>query len=209
MQAVSAVTAGEVVAMDGKPVLSWSKGRSEGPLTAPIADIAYQNKAVVYDLLFQTTAETLRTLAADPKHPEARIGFTAVLHTLGSAMTHHPHLHCIVPGGGLSPDGTQWIPCRPGSFLPVRVLSSLFRRLFLEHLNAAYRAGQLAFFGHLQHLSNIGAFATFINPLRQTEWVVYAKRPFRGPTPSWLIFLAIPIGSPWLIAGSSPTMRTV
>ena len=150
-------------------------------LPAPIAEIAYQNKTVVYDLLFQTTTETLRTLAADPKHLGARIGFTAVLHTWGSAMTHHPHLHCIVPGGGLSADGTQWIPCRHGFFLPVRVLSRLFRRLFLEHLQAAYQAGHLAFFGHLQHLSDIGAFAKFIDPLRQIEWVVYAKRPFRGP----------------------------
>lgn len=150
-------------------------------LPAPIAEIAYQNKAVLYDLLFQATAETLRTLAADPKHLGARIGFTAVLHTWGSAMTHHPHLHCIVPGGGLSPDSTQWIPCRRGFFLPVRVLSRLFRRLFLEHLEAAYQAGHLVFFGHLQHLSDIWAFAKFIDPLRQIEWVVYAKRPFRGP----------------------------
>ena len=150
-------------------------------LPAPIADMAYQNKAVVYDLLFQATAETLRTLAADPKHLGARIGFTAVLHTWGSAMTHHPHLHCIVPGGGLSPDGTQWIPCRRGFFLPVRVLSRVFRRLFLEQVEAAYQAGHLAFFGHLQHLNDPSTWATFLKPLRQIDWVVYAKRPFSGP----------------------------
>lgn len=150
-------------------------------LPAPIAEIAYQNKAQVYDLLVHATSETLRTLAADPKHLGARIGVTAVLHTWGSAMTHHPHLHCIIPGGGLSPDGTQWIPCRRGFFLPVRVLSRLFRRLFLEHLEAAYRAGHLVFFGHLQHLSDPSAWATFLKPLRQVEWVVYAKRPFAGP----------------------------
>lgn len=150
-------------------------------LPAPISDIAYQNKNVIYDLLFQTTAETLRTLAADPKHLGARIGFTAVLHTWGSAMTHHPHLHCIVPGGGLSPNGEQWIPCKRGFFLPVRVLSRLFRRLFLEQLSAAHRAGRLEFFGQHQPLTDAGAFANFLSPLRQIDWVVYAKRPFSGP----------------------------
>jgi Putative transposase/Transposase zinc-binding domain len=150
-------------------------------LPAPISDIAYQNKAVIYDLLFQATAETLRTLAADPKHLGARIGFTAVLHTWGSAMTHHPHLHCIVPGGGLSPDREQWIPCKRGFFLPVRVLSRLFRRLFLEQLSAAHRAGRLEFFGQHQYLTDAGAFADFLSPLRQIDWVVYAKRPFSGP----------------------------
>ena len=144
-------------------------------LPAPISDIAYQNKNVIYDLLFQATAETLRTLAADPKHLGARIGFTAVLHTWGSAMTHHPHLHCIVPGGGLSPDGEQWIPCKRGFFLPVRVLSRLFRRLFLEQLSAAHRAGRLECFGQHQPLTDAGAFADFLSPLRQIDWVVYAK----------------------------------
>jgi len=150
-------------------------------LPAPVSAIAYQNQAVIYDLLFRVTAETLRTLAADPKHLGARIGFTAVLHTWGSAMTHHPHLHCIVPGGGLSPDGAQWTPCQRGFFLPVRVLSRLFRRLFLEQLHAAHRAGRLEFFGQHQPLTDAGAFADFLRPLRQIDWVVYAKRPFLRP----------------------------
>ncbi len=150
-------------------------------LPAPIADIAYQNPAVVYDLLFKATAETLRTIAADPKHLGARIGFTAVLHTWGSAMTHHPHIHCIVPGGGLSTDGQRWVPGKRGFFLPVRVLSRLFRRLLLKHLSAAHQAGRLAFFGQLQHLTEAGAFAAYLAPWRQREWVVYAKRPFAGP----------------------------
>jgi len=150
-------------------------------LPAPISDIAYQNKAAIYDLLFQATAETLRAIATDPKHLGARIGFTAVLHTWGSAMTHHPHLHCILPGGGLSADGEQWTPCKRGFFLPVRVLSRLFRRLFLEQLSAAHRTGRLEFFAQHQHLTDAGAFADFLRPLRQIEWVVYAKRPFSGP----------------------------
>ncbi len=150
-------------------------------LPAPIADIAYQNPAVVYDLLFKATAETLRIIAADPKHLGARIGFTAVLHTWGSAMTHHPHIHCIVPGGGLSTDGQRWVPCKRGFFLPVRVLSRLFRRLFLKHLSAAHQARRLVFFGQHQHLTEAGAFAQYLAPWRQREWVVYAKRPFAGP----------------------------
>jgi hypothetical protein len=150
-------------------------------LPALIADIAYQNQAVVYAILFKATAETLRTIAADPKHLGVRIGFTAVLHTWGSAMTHHPHLHCIVPGGGLSIDGERWIACKPGFFLPVRVLSRLFRRLFLEHLSAAYAADHLAFYSQYQHLSDADNFAAFLAPLRKMEWVVYAKRPFAGP----------------------------
>ncbi len=150
-------------------------------LPAPIGDIAYQNQTVVYDLLFKATAETLRTIAADPKHLGARIGFTAVLHTWGSAMTHHPHLHCIVPGGGLSPDAQQWIPCKRGFFLPVRVLSRLFRRLFLEQLSTAHRAGRLEFFGQHQHLTNPDAFDEYLAPVRKIDWVVYAKRPFSGP----------------------------
>jgi hypothetical protein len=150
-------------------------------LPAPIADIAYQNKAEIYAILFKAAAETLITIAADPKHLGARIGLTAVLHTWGSAMTHHPHAHCIVPGGGLSPDGARWISCRPGFFLPVRVLSRLFRRLFLEKLAAAHEAGRLHFFSDHAPLVERHAFATYLAPLRKIEWVVYAKRPFAGP----------------------------
>jgi hypothetical protein len=150
-------------------------------LPAPIGDIAYQNKAVVYDLLFKVSAETLTTIAADPKHLGARVGITSVLHTWGSAMTHHPHVHMIVPGGGISMDGEHWVACRPGFFLPVRVLSRLFRRLFLERLLAAHQAGHLKFFGNHVALANPQAFAAYLAPLRRTEWVVYAKRPFGGP----------------------------
>jgi hypothetical protein len=150
-------------------------------LPAAIGDIAYQNKAVIYDILFKAAAETLITIAADPKHLGARIGLTAVLHTWGSALTHHPHVHIIVPGGGISPDGTRWIACRPGFFLPVRVLSRLFRRLFLEKLSAAYLGGQLQFFGHRAALADPKAFKDHLAPLRRAEWVVYAKRPFGGP----------------------------
>ena len=150
-------------------------------LPAEIAAVAYQNKAVVYGILFKAAAETLLTIAADPKHLGARIGVTAVLHTWGSALTHHPHVHCIVPGGGISPDGGSWISCRPGFFLPVRVLSRLFRRLFLERLMAAHEAGHLRFFNHLVHLQDPEAVATYLAPLRKIEWVVYAKRPFAGP----------------------------
>jgi hypothetical protein len=150
-------------------------------LPAAIADIAYQNKAVVYDLLFKVSAETLLTIAADPKHLGGRIGITSVLHTWGSAMTHHPHVHMIVPGGGISLDGTRWVSCRPGFFLPVRVLSRLFRRLFLKALSAAHAAGRLSFFGDNIHLADAQSFAAVLAPLRKAEWVVYAKRPFGGP----------------------------
>jgi Putative transposase/Transposase zinc-binding domain len=150
-------------------------------LPRAIADIAYQNKAVVYDLLLKTAAETLITIAADPKHLGARIGLTAVLHTWGSALTHHPHAHIIVPGGGFSPDGQQWIPCRPAFFLSVRVLSRLFRRLFLDRLTAAYQAGRLEFFADQAALAEPAAFQTFLAALRQVEWRVYTKRPFGGP----------------------------
>jgi len=150
-------------------------------LPAPIADIAYQNKAVIYDLLFKASAETLTTIAADPKHLGARVGVTSVLHTWGSALTHHPHIHMIVPGGGISLDGTRWVSCRPGFFLPVRVLSRLFRRLFLEKLMASHAAGRLYFFGNHTPLADAQAFAAYLAPLRKTEWVVYAKRPFGGP----------------------------
>ncbi len=150
-------------------------------LPAAIADIAYQNKAVIYDLLFKASAEALIVIAADPKHLGARVGITSVLHTWGSAMTHHPHVHMIVPGGGISLDGQSWISCRPGFFLPVRVLSRLFRRLFLEKLIAAHKAGHLKFFGDHAALADPQAFAAYLAPLRRAEWVVYAKRPFGGP----------------------------
>jgi hypothetical protein len=150
-------------------------------LPAPIADIAYQNKAVVYGLLFDVAAETLLRIAADPKHLGASIGATLVLHTWGSALTHHPHVHGIVPGGGLAPDGKSWIACRPGFFLPVRVLSRLFRRRFLEELLRVYQAGKLKFFGEHAALANAKAFKAWLAPLRRCEWVVYAKRPFAGP----------------------------
>src|SRR5436305_8142984 len=150
-------------------------------LPAAIADIAYQNKAVIYDLLFKVSAETLLTIAADPKHLGARIGITSVLHTWGSAMTHHPHVHMIVPGGGISPDGQRWVSCRPGFFLPVRVLSRLFRRLFLERLAALHQGGRLSFFGDDIYLADAQSFTAFLAPLRKAEWVVYAKRPFGGP----------------------------
>jgi hypothetical protein len=150
-------------------------------LPAPISDIAYQNKATIYDILFKAAAETLTTIAADPKHLGARIGLTNVLHTWGSALTHHPHVHIIVPGGGISLDGKRWVSCRPGFFLPVRVLSRLFRRLFLEKLLAAHEAGTLKFFGAHAPLAARKAFAAFLAPLRKIEWVVYSKRPFGGP----------------------------
>jgi len=150
-------------------------------LPAAIRDIAYQNKAVIYNILFKAAAETLLTIAGDPKHLGARIGITMVLHTWGSALIHHPHVHCIVPGGGLSVNGQHWVACRPGFFLPVRVLSRLFRRLFLEKLYDAYHAGKLQFFGQHQALADASAFASFIQPARNIDWVVYAKRPFHGP----------------------------
>jgi hypothetical protein len=150
-------------------------------LPAPVADIAYQNKAVIYGILFKAAAETLITIAADPKHLGARIGLTAVLHSWGSALTHHPHVHIIVPGGGLSLDGQRWIACRPGFFLPVRVLSRLFRRLFLEKLIAAYDVGRLQFVGDHARLVERRAFTEYLAPLRQAEWVVYSKPPFGGP----------------------------
>ena len=146
-----------------------------------IGDIAYQNKALVYDLLFKAAAETLLTIGADPKHLGARLGLTAVLHTWGSAMTHHPHLHCIVPGGGLSLDGQHWIASRPTFFLPVKVLSRRFRRVFLDRLCELYRAGRLAFFANLNPLQNPRAFAQLIAPLRDLDWYVDARAPFAGP----------------------------
>jgi hypothetical protein len=150
-------------------------------LPAAIADLAYQNKAVIYDALFKASSETLLTIAAEPKHLGARIGVTAVLHSWGSAMTHHPHVHMIVPGGGIALDGSKWVACKPGFFLPVRVLSKLFRRLMLAKLAAAHAAGKLQFFGQHSHLAAAAAFAAFLAPLRTTRWFVYSKRPFAGP----------------------------
>jgi hypothetical protein len=146
-----------------------------------IAAIAYQNKREIYCILFKATAQTLLTIGGDPKHLGAEIGFFAVLHTWGSNLLHHPHLHCVVPGGGLSPDRTQWISCRDGFFLSVRVLSRLFRRLFLEYLLKAFDAGQLEFFSSLESLRDRSSFLDYLAPLREAEWVVYAKRPFAGP----------------------------
>jgi hypothetical protein len=146
-----------------------------------IGEIAFQNKAIVYNILFAAAAETLRAIAADPKHLGAEVGVVAVLHSWGQALTHHPHLHCVVPGGGLAPGGERWVACRPGFFLPVRVLSRLFRRLFLERLRDAFDAGHLKFFAERAHLAEPAAFARLISPLAKRDWVVYAKRPFGGP----------------------------
>ena len=176
----------------GSQALAWMKQRESELLDVPyfhvvftlparIAAIAYQNKAVVYDLLFKASSQTMRTIAADPKHLGVKIGFTSVLHTWGSAMTHHPHVHMIVPGGGISLDGERWVACRSGFFLPVRVLSRLFRRLFLERLIATHQAGHLKFFGDHAALADPRAFVAYLAPLRRAEWVVYAKRPFGGP----------------------------
>lgn len=150
-------------------------------LPAPISAIAYYNKAALYGLLFEVAAESLRTIAADPRHLGAQIGVTLVLHTWGSALTHHPHVHGIVPGGGLSVDNKRWVSCKPGFFLSVRVLSRLFRRRFLEELEKLHRTGALQFFGEYAALSDSAAFTQWLAPLRECEWVVYAKRPFAGP----------------------------
>ncbi|WP_162651333.1 IS91 family transposase [Lentilitoribacter sp. Alg239-R112] len=149
-------------------------------LPAAIADIAYQNKSIIYDLLFKVSSQTMLTIAADKKHLGAKIGMTSVLHTWGSALTHHPHIHMIVPGGGINEDG-RWISCKPGFFLSVRVLSRLFRRLFLEQLVAAHKAGKLKFFGKHASLSDINAFTDFLKPHQKSDWVIYAKQPFAGP----------------------------
>ena len=176
----------------GAQARDWMKAREAELLAVPyfhvvftlpsaIGDIAYHNKALIYDLLFKASRETMLRIAADPKHLGARIAITAVLHTWGSAMTHHPHLHMIVPGGGLALDGTSWIAAKPNFFLPVRVLAKLFRRLMLEKLAAAHAAGKLTFFGTHAHLAGAQAFAALLAPLRKTKWFVYAKRPFAGP----------------------------
>lgn len=150
-------------------------------MPAEIARIAHWNQKAVYGLLFRASAETVMTIAADPKRLGAKVGVTSVLHTWGSALTHHPHIHMIVPGGGLSPDGKSWVACRPGFFLHVRVLARLYRRLFLDGLRDLHRAGQLTFFGDLDHLAQQDTFAQWLAPFRKTEWVVYAKPPFGGP----------------------------
>ena len=176
----------------GEAARTWMEDREAELLPVPyfhmvftlpsaIGDIAYQNKKVIYDLLFKAASETMLTIAADPKHLGARIAITAVLHTWGSAMTHHPHVHMIVPGGGLSPDGDRWIAARPNFFLPVLVLSRLFRRLMLDKLTKAHKAGKLTFFGAHAHLADGKAFAAFLAPLKRMRWFVYAKRPFAGP----------------------------
>lgn len=176
----------------GAAAQDWMQARMEDLLpvqyfhvvfTLPpqIADIAYQNKEAVYGLLFKASAQTLQTIAADPKHLGAKIGMTSVLHTWGSAMTHHPHVHVVVPGGGLSSDGQRWVACRKGFLVSVKVLSRLFRRLFLEGLAKLHKEGKLAFFGRLSTLADPDAFATYLAPLRKINWVVYAKQPFGGP----------------------------
>jgi hypothetical protein len=148
---------------------------------AQIEVIAFQNQTVVYDILFRAASETLRTIAADPQHLGAEIGFLGVLHTWGQAMTHHPHIHFLVPGGGIAPNGQSWIACRPGFFLPVRVLSRMFRGLFLRYLEKAFAAGALKFFSEHRHLHEPGVFRRYLTPAWKAEWVVYAKRPFAGP----------------------------
>jgi hypothetical protein len=148
---------------------------------APIEVIAFQNQTVVYDILFRAASETLRTIAAEPEHLGAEIGFLGVLHTWGQNLMHHPHIHFLVPGGGIAPDGKRWIPCRPGFFLPVQALSSLFRGLFLHYLDQAFTAGELSFFAEYRHLQEPTAFRRYLAPLHTAKWVVYARRPFAGP----------------------------
>jgi hypothetical protein len=150
-------------------------------LPAQLRRIAYQNKSVIYTLLFKIAAETLLTIAADPKHLGAHMGVTMVLHTWGSTLIHHPHVHCIVPGGGFSPDRQRWISCRPEFLLSVRVLSALFRRRFLEELVAAHQRGELHFFGQITDLADASTFNTLLAPLKNLKWYVYAKPPFAGP----------------------------
>jgi hypothetical protein len=150
-------------------------------LPAPVAEIAFQNKGAVYAILFRAAAETLRTIDSDPKDLGAEIGFVAVLHTWGQNLHHHPHVHCVVSGGGPSFDGARWVACRRGFFLPVRVLGRLFRRLFLAELRAAFEAGELGFFGEIAGLAEPAAFTRRLRELRRIDWVVYAKPPFGGP----------------------------
>jgi hypothetical protein len=147
----------------------------------PLAALALQNKRLLYGVLFRAAAESLQSIAADPKRLGARIGFFAILHTWGQTLTHHPHIHCVVPGGGLTPDGRAWVRCRPRFFLPVRVLSRRFRTLYLQYLERAYRSGKLQFFGELRCFKELANFAAFLRRVRKSEWVVYAKPPFGGP----------------------------
>ncbi len=172
-------------------------------LPAPVAEIAFQNKAVVYTILFKAAAETLRTIAADPKHLGAEIGILAVLHTWGQNLHHHPHVHCVVPGGGPSPDGSRWIACRPGFFLPVRVLSRLFRRLFLEYLQAAFEAGELGFFGALAELGDPAAFADRLRELGGSSGWSTPSRPLAGQSRCSPISAATPTASRSPTAGWS------
>jgi len=180
-------------------------------LPAPLGSIAYQNKAVIYNILFKAASETLLRIGADPKHLGADLGITAVLHTWGSALTHHPHLHCIVPGGGLSLDKQRWVRCRPGFFLPVRVLSALFRRLFIEQLAEAHAQDKLQFFGEHVELCDKAAFKRFLSPMRSIDWVVYAKKPFAGPS-SVLSYLSrythrVAIGNSRLLAADGKQVK--
>jgi hypothetical protein len=177
-------------------------------LPAPVAAIAYHNKAVAYAMLFEAAAETLKTIAADKRHLGAEIGATMVLHTWGQTLTHHPHVHCIVPGGGLSPCGDRWIACRQGFFLPVRVLSRLYRRLFLEKLTAAHRAGKLKFFGDLKHLADRSAFDAELAPLRSIEWLFTPSDRLPAPSRCSPISPATRTASPSPITGSSRSMMT-
>ena len=176
----------------GPAARDWMEARAEDLLPveyfhvvftipAEIAQIAYWNKKAVYGLLFKASAETVMTIAADPKRMGAKVGLTSVLHTWGSALTHHPHIHMIVPGGGLSTDGKSWVACKPGFFLHVRVLARLFRRLFIDGLLALHQAGELVFFGDQEGLADPAAFTRWLAPFRKSEWVVYAKPPFGGP----------------------------
>ena len=163
------------------PGFRRADGPSRSARACTNAAIVTQNKAVVYGLLFRAVAETLRTIAADPRHLGAEIGFFAVLHTWGQTLVHHPHLHCVIPGGGLATDGSGWVACRPGFFLPVRVLSRYFRRVLVQALEDAFESGRLRFAGRLQPLGDPRRFAEHLRPAREAEWVVYAKRPFAGP----------------------------
>ena len=150
-------------------------------LPESLAQLSLQNRRQMYDLLFRATAETLQTIAADPEHLGAQIGFFCILHTWGQTLTAHPHLHCVVPGGGISLDASRWVACRPGFFLPVKVLSRRFRNVYLRYLEQAHAAGKLQFHGDLEPLADPPSFARFLAPLREMEWVVYAKPPFGGP----------------------------
>lgn len=205
----------------GPAARDWMEARAEDllpveyfhvvfTLPAEIARIAYWNQKAVYGLLFRASAETVTTIAADPKRLGAKVGMTSVLHTWGSALTHHPHIHMIVPGGGLSGDGTKWVSCKPGFFLHVRVLARLFRRLFLDGLMALHRTGELTFFRDLGELTDTNAFTKWLAPFRKVEWVVYAKPPFGGPE-AVLTYLSrythrVAISNPRLVSANAETV---